>query len=314
MDVRMSPRRRVWATPARAYTAAALVAAVLLAVPAAALAHGGADAWDLQLQASPTGAGEVAPLRFDVRDTKKRPVVRYTSVHERELHAWLVRVDEDGNLDGFQHVHPSRVGASTWEFNDMRLDEAGTWSLITDITSGKVAGFGFAAFDITGTSPDEPRQPDDRGVVARVLSVEEGEEYATIRVRVSDASGAPIEDVQEHIGAPAHWSSFTVGTDSVDGAVHAHAMGLPDEDGVMTFMAYPPAGGTLDDVAGGWIELRSESRGVAQTPLRPNQIGSQPGDGIMLRARTMLASAGAIGDGGSTDSMEGHSMEGMDHG
>lgn len=298
-------------------TTCALVA--LGAVAAVAGAHEGEEhaGWDVKLLAAPQKAGEVDPIRFEVRDAKGRPLTSYDAVHARELHAWLVRTDEDGRLSDYMHVHPSRIGGGTWELNDGALPEPGTWNLVVDTTSKGVQGFGTAMFEVGGKAPAHTAHVDrTHGHVARIVSTEPKDDgTAIMRVRISTLDGTPVTDVQEHIGATAHWASFLGRRDGVRGTVHAHAMSGVDSDGVIEFDVAPPEGTALSDATGGWIELRTASTGVCVIPLRPSGMGARAGDGLMLRLRTAMSQGGLVV--GSTDgSGGGHdmaNMPGMDH-
>ncbi|MCW2928094.1 MAG: putative secreted protein [Thermoleophilia bacterium] len=293
-----------------------LALACAAALPVAAPAHEGEEhaGWDVRVLAAPREAGMVDPLRFEVRTAAGAPVTSYDDAHARKLHAWLVRTDAAGRLSDFQHVHPSRIGGGTWELNDGTFPSPGTWNLVIDATSRGVQGFGTAMFEVGGTAPRHAEHAPDRthGHVARIIEERPMDDGTSIiRVRISTTDGAPVTDVQTHVGAVAHWTSFVARASGVRGTVHAHAMGGIDSDGVIEFNAAPPGDDALADANGGWIELRTAADGVCVLPLRPRGAGARRGDGLGLRLHTLFAQLGAVD---ASPAPVGDDMAGMDHG
>jgi hypothetical protein len=69
------------------------------------------------------------PFRFRIEAEDGRPLQRFNTLHEREMHLIAVRRD----LAGFQHVHPTRTPDGTWT-TDLDLRLPGTWRVFADFS------------------------------------------------------------------------------------------------------------------------------------------------------------------------------------
>ncbi|MEU7589431.1 hypothetical protein AB0A95_24420 [Micromonospora sp. NPDC049230] len=74
-------------------------------------------------------AGRPGQLRFQVRDTQRRPVTRFAVVHDKPMHLIVVRRD----LTGYQHLHPTMAADGTWSV-PLTLAQPGIWRAYADFT------------------------------------------------------------------------------------------------------------------------------------------------------------------------------------
>ncbi|MEU7751405.1 hypothetical protein [Micromonospora sp. NPDC049171] len=99
----------------------------------AAIEPGGLAVSSAGLTLAPLGtefaAGRPGQLRFQVRDTQRRPVTRFAVVHDKPMHLIVVRRD----LTGYQHLHPTMAADGTWSV-PLTLAQPGVWRAYADFT------------------------------------------------------------------------------------------------------------------------------------------------------------------------------------
>jgi hypothetical protein len=131
---------------------------------------------------------------FVVRDPSGAAVTSFDVVHERPLHAIIVRPD----LSGFRHVHPAIAGDGSFSVD---LPAAGTWHVV---------------FDFTPTGGPElvlATNLDDETPVEAVALPPESDEAATAGITVRRdglvfTPSIPTADIEPYLGQPAHLVAF----------------------------------------------------------------------------------------------------------
>jgi hypothetical protein len=163
------------------------------------------DGFGLEVERTRFTAGERAPLRFRITDPRGR-VVRdaFELEHDRELHLIVVRRD----TAGFQHLHPRRDRAGTWEIG-LDLPAAGVYRMYADFTiDGEQRTL---ATDLFVPGAFEPRPlpapaPTDRtGDLAVALAAPGLRAGRETRLTFSvTAGGRPFARLQPYLGAKGH--------------------------------------------------------------------------------------------------------------
>lgn len=184
------------------------------------------------------GPGGVAVREFEV-------------THEEKVHLIVVR---DG-LDTFAHLHP-QVGADGELTVEYRFPAAGRYRLYADFRpKGGAPTVVTATLEVAGHAhPAPPLAPTVPGRVtgdtlAAAVSVEYPDsEPATVRFRLMDLAGAPVEDLRPYLGAAGH---LVVLSRDGEQFVHAH----PVETGATshpTFLVHFPGAGLYK----GWAQFQ----------------------------------------------------------
>ena len=183
----------------------------------------------------PDGTG---PVSFRILDPSGAPLLDYTEEQTKLLHLYVVRDD----LAQFRHLHPELAADGTWTAR-VDLGTPGRWRVVAEfIPQGAsrplVLG---TTLTVPGswTAVDVPRGEDartgDDGVVrARLLAHGETGPNGRLRLRITDADGAPVT-LGSYLGASAHLTGFAADS---RGFVHVHPYGAPEvtDDGtVLTF-------------------------------------------------------------------------------
>jgi hypothetical protein len=139
------------------------------------------------------------PLRpsFVVRDPDGDTVTRFDTVHERPLHALVVRPD----LSGFQHLHPT-IG-SDGAFS-VELPAPGTWHVVFDFTPTRGPELVLAA-NIDDETPVEaaPLPPESDTAEAAGITVR--------RDGLGFTPSIPTTEIEPYLGQPAHLVAFRQG-------------------------------------------------------------------------------------------------------
>ncbi|MFI1464469.1 hypothetical protein [Nocardia carnea] len=167
-----------------------------------------------------------ATLRFRIEDSAGRPVLRYTTEHEKDLHLILVRRD----MTGYQHLHPTLGADGTWSapvnlgragdyrvFADFVTADGQPFTLGTDLrVAGRYAPQALPATATTATTGDYTVELN--GTMAAGRSTD-------LTLTVS-RNGQPVTDLQPYLGAYGH----LVALRAADlGYLHVHPAGHPGD-------------------------------------------------------------------------------------
>ena len=223
----------------------------------------GADSTTAQIDASPTGltatengysfspevtslpSGQNVDVNFRIIGPDGRPVTKYETTHDKDLHLIAVRPD----MAGFQHVHPILEQSGVWH-TDLDLSP-GPWRLFADFKP-------VAAGDLTlGTDvlvagqynprplppPSETATVDDYAVALTGDLAAGSSSKLTLSV---SRRGTPVTNLQPYLGAYGHL--VVLRADDL-AYLHVHPEGTPG-DGVtspgpdVTFYATTPTSGS----------------------------------------------------------------------
>ncbi|HZE38557.1 MAG TPA: hypothetical protein VE172_07050 [Stackebrandtia sp.] len=183
------------------------------------------------------------PWTFSIIDAEGKPVTKFTRVHTKLLHLFVVRRD----MTGFQHIHP-KLDAKTGRWSiDIRFDAPGTWRVIADFavkTSKGPVGLALGT-DVTVPGEYEPRSLPKPSTNDSVDGLKASMEFKP-KIGVSEpllltvtAHGKPAE-IQHYLGAYGH---LVMLRQNDLGYAHVH----PDtalDDGAIRFWATVPSPGT----------------------------------------------------------------------
>ncbi|AEV84609.1 hypothetical protein ACWT_3586 [Actinoplanes sp. SE50] len=224
-------------------------------------------------------------FRFQIIGPDGRPVIGYTTSHDRDLHLIVVRRD----LSGFQHVHP-------------RLADDGTWSIPVAVpTAGQYrvfADFQPIGHDGITLGADVPAAGDYRPVplpaAARTATVDgytvtlagDLAPGASSRLALSvSRDGRPVTDLQPYLGAYGHLVALRAGDLAY---LHVHPDGEPGDGRTaagpeVVFHAEVPSAGTyrlyLDFQHSGTVHT-AEFTAVAGPPVSaPSSPAGHGADG-----------------------------------
>ncbi len=208
-----------------------------------------ADGYTLHPETTVLPTGETTTFSFRVLDPSGTPLLRYTPVHERELHLIVVRRD----LAGYQHLHPVRAADGIWSL-PLEVPDAGAYKV-------------FAAFQPVGGPMPMPMtlavdlfapgdfQPAPLPAPA-ITTVVEGYSVALTGTlaagQESDLTftfardGKPLIDLEPYLGAYGHLVALRVGDLAY---LHVHPEGAPGDDQTgagpgVTFHAEVPTAGS----------------------------------------------------------------------
>jgi hypothetical protein len=151
------------------------------------------------------GRNGVTAIRLAVREPQSNALVTsFTTVHERELHLFIVSRD----LEYFAHVHPDRSADGSFQI-EQRLP-AGEYMLIADfLPSGATTQMVQKAVIARGERSNTPALPPavidpDVRVSLKSENLAAGKD-ARLTFSVTDAAtGEPITDLEPYLGAAAH--------------------------------------------------------------------------------------------------------------
>jgi hypothetical protein len=162
--------------------------------------------------------GATTGLKVAVREPEtNRPATRFTLVHERRLHLFIISTD----LQYFAHVHPDPEPDGT--FTLRHAVPSGEYMLIGDfLPEGGTSQMVQKAMIVTGPGGAARSVDDPAGL--RVRMEVDGDPVAGKEAKltfiVADANSCvPVSDLEPYLGAPAHM--LIVRSDLGD-AIHAH--------------------------------------------------------------------------------------------
>jgi hypothetical protein len=207
--------------------------------PMAALPPARFETYPVDLRVTPTTSG--ARLRLTVLDPRRRATVRrFTIVHERPLHLFVVGDD----LAFFAHVLPEQQPDGVFMI-DVALPRPGPYMAIAEFlpeggtpqTSQQLFTTGEALATIAAPALDAaPKVVDGVRVSVDASQLKAGGSRPLV-VRFDDpATGAPVTDLQSYLGAAAHL--LIVSADLTE-AIHGHA-DEPFRDPGVTFTPLLP--------------------------------------------------------------------------
>lgn len=157
-------------------------------------------------------AGRQVPFRFTVTGPDGRPVTAYERSHEKDLHLIVVRRD----LEGFQHVHPTRAGDGSWAV-PLDLAASGSYRVFADFVPAalgrklvlgadlSVAG-DFRPVALPGPAAEATVDGYDVSLAGSATAGEESELTFTVA-----KDGAKVTDLQPYLGAFGHLVSLRAG-------------------------------------------------------------------------------------------------------
>jgi hypothetical protein len=172
-------------------------------------------------------AGKSARLQFRFRTEAGRPAEALQTVHEREVHAFIVSRD----LQHFEHAHPTRSGRGEFSL-PVSFPAPGEYMVFADfVPAGAFPQFlqrlivtpGFRGrMDAAALAPQSTEQLVDG--LRFSLKVEEfrAATPSLLTFTVSDATtGGPVRDLEPYLGASGHL--FFANADFTD-AAHSHPL------------------------------------------------------------------------------------------
>ncbi|MEV4631219.1 hypothetical protein AB0J90_33610 [Micromonospora sp. NPDC049523] len=189
-------------------------------------------------------AGRGQPFQFQVLGTDRRPVTKFTVVHDKQLHLIVARRD----LSGYQHLHPTMAPDGTWSV-PLTLATPGIWRAYADFTALDATGKETAATLGVDLVVDGDYAPKALPAAAREATV--GEFTVTyegtpqvgatqpLLFRVF-ANGSPVAGLERYLGAYGHLVTLRAGD---LGYVHVH----PEEQlvgGAVKFWLAAPSPGS----------------------------------------------------------------------
>ena len=168
-------------------------------------------------------------LKFHL-ERDKRPIHRFSLLHERVMHFIVVR----DALDEFQHLHPQVAadGAATVE---LTFPTAGTYWLFVDCQpEGEAQQTIRHNLTIAGDAPASPELKPNvpstviAGQSKAHVTLERAEGDWLLKFSHTDLAGEPLTDLEPYLGAMGHLVVIGAGTGEY---VHAHAetQSAPDE-------------------------------------------------------------------------------------
>ncbi len=174
-------------------------------------------------------------LQLRVADPDGKPVTRFVTVHEHPLHLFVISRD----LTYFRHVHPEELGTTTGVFDglfdidlrDLADMRPGPYMAIADVLpyggTTQMLHRAFVTPHYTGrvfVAPPAlapgPAEAVVDGMRVRIEAALAARETGSIRFTVTDAAtGAPIQDLEPFLGAPAH---LLIVNPDLTQSIHAH--------------------------------------------------------------------------------------------
>lgn len=191
----------------------------------------------------PSGRGLSVPVAFRILSTDGKAVTRFVDNQTKQMHFFVVRDD----MHVFRHVHPT-LDADTWR-TTVDLPDGGAYRMFAefipldtkDPLHPVVLGVPFSVAGDTSLAPVPA--PDARTVTETGYTVTRVDEPAalplmterSLRFSIRAPDGAPVENLETHLGANGHMTGFHT---MLLSATHLHPVepaGAPLIDGELTF-------------------------------------------------------------------------------
>lgn len=243
--------------------------------------------YTLALDKPNTTTAASAPVSFRILGADGKPVTKYTTSHDKDLHLIVVRRD----MAGFQHVHPVLDPAGTWSV-PLDLSRAGDYRVFADFTPAGGSNLTLGAdLRVAGNY-------DAQALPAPAATARVGEYTVALNGTVAPGvaskvtlsvsrDGTPVTDLQPYLGAYGH----LVALRAADLAyLHVHPEGAPG-DGVtpagpgIDFVVNAPSAGDyrlfLDFQHQGVVRTAEFTVHVAQSAVAPTSAPAEgaPGHG-----------------------------------
>ncbi len=185
------------------------------------------DGYTLAVGERSRPATTTAPLQFQILGPDGRPVTRYSTVHDQDLHLIVVRRD----LTRYQHVHPELDDRGTWSA-PLDLSAPGVYRVFADFTpEGRSGGLTLGTdLSVAGDYRPAPlpavrdTAEVDGYQVALDGTLEPGR-VAELTLTVSK-DGRPVTDLQPYLGAYGHLVALR---DRDLAYLHVHPDGTPGD-------------------------------------------------------------------------------------
>ncbi|RZU53190.1 hypothetical protein EV385_5081 [Krasilnikovia cinnamomea] len=228
-----------------------------------------------------TGAPQV--FRFQITGPDGRPVTRYTTSHEKDLHLIVVRRD----LSGFQHVHPVLAADGTWSI-PLAVPAAGQYRAFADFQPAGRAESLTLGVDVAAPGDYRPAvlpAPASTATVDGYTVTLDGTltpgTASKLTLSVSK-NGRPVTDLQPYLGAYGHLVALRDGDLAY---LHVHPDGAPGDGHTaagpqISFYVEVPSAGAyrmyLDFQHAGKVRT-AEFTAVAGPSASASQPSSSPG-------------------------------------
>ncbi|MFI6095093.1 hypothetical protein ACIA8G_06040 [Lentzea sp. NPDC051213] len=191
----------------------------------------------------PSGRGLAVPVAFRILAADGKPVTRFLDNQTKQMHFFVVRDD----MHVFRHVHPNLDG-DTWH-TAVDLPDGGAYRMFAefipldtkDPRHPVVLGVPFSVAGDTSLVPVP--EPDAHTVTETGYTVTRVDEPAelpllgerALRFAIRTPDGAPVEKLEQHLGANGHMTGFHT---MLLSATHLHPVepaGAPLINGELTF-------------------------------------------------------------------------------
>lgn len=185
----------------------------------------------------PTRAGVPGTLSFRIENAEHRPLTRYVTELDKQMHVYVVSTD----LSVYRHVHPTMAADGTWTGN-LTVPGNGAYRVVTEFTAAKPGGgdqLVLGAVRTIGASRTAvPVPPPATSVTSDGLTVTVttpptvGYEH---RMELGISKDGEAAQLGTYLGAYAHVSAFEVRSGAI---VHLHPLTAPvSQDGrsLLTF-------------------------------------------------------------------------------
>ncbi|MGW0867980.1 hypothetical protein [Streptomyces sp. NPDC002611] len=184
--------------------------------------------YTLDLETPRVTAGQLADLRFTVRDGGGRAVTAYQREHDKELH--LIVASRD--LVTYRHLHPTRAADGTWSI-PVDLPRAGGYRVFADFTPAKKNARNLTlGADLAASGPYRPKKLPAPGTTAETNGYDvelagalRPGKPSELKLKVSRA-GRPVTDLQPYLGAYGHLVALRSGDLAY---LHVHPNGEPGD-------------------------------------------------------------------------------------
>jgi hypothetical protein len=195
------------------------------------------DGYTLVPESTTLGSGTFA---FRITGPDGSPVTGFDVVHDRQLHLVVVRRD----ATGFQHVHPERDAAGTWQV-PLTVPAGGVYRAFADFTptGGPETTLGVDLF-APGDFQPVAQAPSRTSTVDGYTVTLDGELVpgATSPLRLTvTRDGVPVTDLQPYLGAYGHLVALRGGDLAY---LHVHPGSTATSGPVVGFDAEVPSAGT----------------------------------------------------------------------